>query len=298
MDLTGTIAYNGTTATTPTPVAGDSVLDGYLCESANISEIDVSQYLDKRSVKDGLDAADVYLGGRRVRLIYSVLGSTKGRAWDNLTALEAAFSPVLAYNADSANLGFLALDYYRPTANISTWPTSAYPHGIPMRLYARPLAPPRWDVSRITTGGASAKGAGFRVELNLICRDPRQYLQSLTQVTMTSNTATATYRGNYPTLPIITFLVTAAGSTATTRLGIGSQYVPLILSNASTAGSPYTIDFSTGQITDANGALANSLFATSDTISFPPVQSGSTYWVSGSFTGLGTRTLKYREAFT
>lgn len=298
MDLSGTITYNGLTATTPAAVAGGGARDGYLVESADITAIDVSQYLDKRAVKDGLDAADVYLGGRHAHLIVSVMGSSKGRMWDNLEALEAAFSPVLAYNADTAALGFLALDYFRPTANISTWPTSAYPSGIPMRLYARPFQPPRWRIGKIDSHARTGKGASLRVEIDLICRDPRQYLQTQAQVSMTTATQTATYRGNYPTFPIITFSLSAAGSTATTRFGIGSVYVPLILSGASTSSGPYSIDFEKGEITDAAGASVAGLFATSDTISFPQIQSGSTYWLGGSTTGLSAPTLNYREAFT
>jgi hypothetical protein len=295
MDISGTITYNGWTATTPVAVAGGGPRDGVIIERADISPVEVAQYLDKRAASDGLDVADVYLGGRRMTISAAVLGSTTGRLWDNLDDLLAAFNPVLAYNADSARFGFVALDYYRPTADISTWPTSTYPSGIPLRLYARPLQPPRWDVRRIQATGRSSLGAAIRVQIELLAKDPRQYLQTQQSLSMSTSTATATYRGNYPSFPIITFALTASGSTAATKFNIGSEYVPIIMSNYTTG--TYTIDFETRRVNDSAGSADLSGLDTSDTISFPEIQSGSTYFISGATTGLGAVTLAYTEAW-
>ena len=152
MDLSsGLVSYNGWANSLTTRAGAPS--DGWQILRANVSPIGVTQYLDKKALQDGMDANDVYENARQINLIVGVYGSTKGSFWDNLQTLLSAFNPTIAYNADTANVGFIALDFFQPTADISTWPTSTYPHGIPLRFYGRPAALPRYAIERKATSG-------------------------------------------------------------------------------------------------------------------------------------------------
>lgn len=291
MDLSKPISYNGITASgslTPSPGIPQS---GYQFEEIDVSTEEVAAYLDKRALADGVDASDVYLGRRTAKAILSVYGSTKGDLWDKTQNALAAFSPTLAYNADSANLGFLAFDFYQPTGDIVTWPTSTYPNGIPLRFYLRPESTPGYTSQRDTQGGAAARGGSKQLRLVLVARDPRKYLQTTTTVSLSTSTQTATYRGDYPTFPIITLTTTAAGSSSFT-LTIGGSAIVYDLSGAS-AGT-YTIDYGKKSIVDGSGARADSLF--SAVTQFRVIQSGTTYRMSNT-TGVSACSMTYREAF-
>ena len=293
MDINGSIGYNGLTASAPAGAAGGAPYTGYVVNEVDFSGIDVVQYLDKRAIQEGVDAADIYLGGRHGRVIMGVYGSSEGHSFDQLSAALAAFDPILAYNADSAAIGFLPLTYLRPTADISTWPTSTYPGGIPLQMYVRPMRPPRYVIVREQTGGIVTLGFSIRLDIDMLAKDPRQYLQSQQAVSISTSTATATYRGNFPTWPIVQFTMSAAGDSAMVFAVAGG----LLTINLSTITSgTYTINYSDRDIKDADGALANSLFVTSATQDFRQVKVGSTYYASAA-TGISAMTLTYREAF-
>jgi len=294
MDLSKRIIYNEFTAAGLTTTTSGAPGYGTVVNKIDVSDLDVSQYFDKRAVQDGIDAADVYLGARRINIDASIFGSTRGHAFDQLYAFTEAFHPVIAYNADTANIGFLQLEYYRPTADISTWPTSTYPDGIPLFFYARPLAPPRFIIDRQETGGTAGKSFSIRVAATLVARDPRAYRSAAIVASISTDATTATYRGNFPTWPIITFAMSAAGSSAQ-LFTVGGGSVKLNLSTTTTG--TYRITFADRTIEDANNALATSLFDTTYAQSFRQLQSGSTYYAN-ELTGMSSCTITYREAFT
>jgi hypothetical protein len=83
MDLSKTISFNSLTINgSLAPVAGGAAMSGYRVDELNVSSVDVAQKLDKRAIADGLDAQDIYLGGRHINGIVSVFGSTLGDFWD------------------------------------------------------------------------------------------------------------------------------------------------------------------------------------------------------------------------
>ncbi|MCC6311354.1 MAG: hypothetical protein IT345_10610 [Trueperaceae bacterium] len=293
MDLTGDIEYNALTAAGITGSAGGAPYTGYVIDAIDLSEIETSQYLDKRAVQDGMDAADIYLNGRVLSIDGGVFGTSRGAMFDNLVEWNRAFNPIIAYNADTAALGFLPLKYYRPTADVSTWPTSTYPNGVPLQIYARPLKPPTWSIRRADTGGVDNNGLALRVRSNLFAKDPRQYLQSQVSVNISTATATATYRGDFPTHPIITVAISAAGNSATIFTVAGGA-VQIDLSG--TTSGTYTINYLDKTIKDSNDALFNNLFATSVAQDFRQIQSGSTFYVSHT-TGMSSVSIAYREAW-
>lgn len=292
MNLSGAITYNGWTNTL-TRAAGGVPADGWEIIRADISPIGVTQYLDKKALQDGMDAYDVYENARQVNLVVGVYGSTKGSFWDNLQTFLAAFNPVLAYNADTANLGFLSLAFYQPTAITGTWSTASYPNGIPMQLYCRPSAPPSYDIPKAATSGDANKGLATNATLQLICRDPRKYLQTQASQVVTLSANTATNRGDYPTWPIFTFSLSASGNSSLT-LTVGGGSVFIDMSSKSTG--TFTMDFAKRMLTDSNGTNLNGLI-TGNTV-FSQVQPGqvTTYSMTNS-TGISSITIKFYEAW-
>ncbi len=262
MDLSKPISYNSLTVNgLLSTIAGGAAMSGYRVDEMNVSSVDVAQRLDKRAVTDGIDAQDIYLGGRHINGIVSVFGSTTGDFWDKAQDLLSAFSPTLAYSADSANLGFLPFDFYQPTADIVTWPLSAYPSGIPLRYYCRPFAPPSFDIDRDNTGGVATKGLAKRFRISLLARSPNKVVQDEKTVshglTTTAVHPTGTYRGDYPSAGTVTIVSTT--TTGTLQYTIAGSTLSLRID---TAPATYVLDL-VAKTLKRNGTLAMDLILNS-----------------------------------
>jgi hypothetical protein len=289
VDLSLPLSYNG--ITTGTTLAG-GIQRGIVFNGVTPSQIPAIGYLDKSALRDGMDAADVYLAGRTFGIDAAVYGTTQGDAWDLMEGLMSAFDPINAYDADSDNDGFIAFDYTRPTANVATWPVSTYPNGIPMRMYLRPDGPPTFPVEV----NVAIKGYALRTTIRLLARDPRQYLQTTQSISINNSSAdvTATHRGTHPVYPILTFSMSAAGSTAA-RFLIEQQSVRLDLSTTTTG--TFTVDWEFGTIKDENDDLANRLFNSSFTQGFHPIFGGGSRFLRENQTGISGGSLVWREAW-
>lgn len=293
VDLTNTVCYNGYCFGFTFPAGGGPGQGSYI-KRIDITEVETVGYDDKRALQDGKDAADVFLGERRIGINAAVYGSTRGAAFDELALLSKAFHPVDAFEEDTTNLGFLPLDFYRPTADIVTWPLSAYPSGIPLRAYARPLRPVSYAFIRERTGGVDEKGLAMEATANLWARDPRFYLQTSQPVAISASTTTLTYRGDYESWPIVSFTMTAAGNSAC-QIVIAGGTVKIDLSGTTTGS--YQIVYADRLIKKvSDGSLYNSIINTSFAQDWRVVRSGSTARVS-SITGMSAITVDYREAF-
>ena len=291
MDLGASIIYNGHTALGLT-VAAATPSRGCVIESIDPIEIDAVGFLEKRALHDGLDAGDVYLGGRNVRISAGVYGTSDGDAWDQLDSFVRAYSPVNAFDADEAEEGFLAFKFFRPTADVATWPESTYPSGIPLQSYLRPARVPTYSVRRAPTSGA--KGFAIGVTVPMVARNPGLFLQSVTSISISSSTQTATNRGGHPTNHIITFSMSAAGSTAAQFI-IDNFAITLDLSTTTTG--TFTIDISDGQVYDSNNLLANRLLNNEFTQYFRRIKPGGSTIRRANATGMSSSTTAYREAW-
>lgn len=294
MDLSAPISYNGWTATGATGASAGAPLSGYVVEQLTPGPIDATGYLDQRALGDGIDAFDVFLGARQFTLVAAVYGSTKGDGWDKLDAMLEAFNPTIAYNADTAQRGFLPLKFYRPTADTSTWPSAAYPYGIPLRANVRALAPLRYQVVRNKSTGVSAKGIAFEVAGTLLARNPRLQLETVTSVPITTSTTTATHRGSFPVWPVVQFSMSSAGSSAAV-IALDGFSVKLDLSTTTTGD--FTISYEVRSITDTNGAQANRLYVASFDQRFAEVQPGGSTLRGYNLTGMVSPLLVYRESW-
>lgn len=312
MDFSKDIAYNGLTVPGSglVSVPGSAKLDGFQINSIQSSDITVQEYTEKRALADGMFATDIYLGYRKLVIDGGVYGSTRGGAFDHLQAWTGAFSPRLAYNADTANIGFLPFTFYQPTDNTAVWDTNNYPSGIPMQMYLRPMMPPHFDFTN-TQGPSKFKGMSIRTLTTLIARDPRKYLRTSQSFNLVNNAnlfaTPLAYRGDYPTFPVWSANITAALGTATSAYTLsiiyGTVTAGAITINLSTwTSGQLTLDFATRQLVDASGTSQMGLLGTSST--FPEVSAGAkvlhNLQTSGFIGGIATYTmaLNYTEAFT
>jgi hypothetical protein len=287
MNFANAVAYASLSINTATRTAAGPMV-GYLVDQFDPSVVDVVAFLDKRALQDGVDASDIFLGGRRLGLVVSVFGSTKGDFWDKAQALLAAFSPTLNYGADTAALGFRALTFFQPTADIVSWPTSAYPNGIPLQYFARPLAPPTYSMVRDEDGGTSARGLSKQFRLALLAKDPRKYAQTATEHTITTASTTATNLGDYPTFPTITIVTTT--NTGVMSFSIAGTAFSATLDATSTT---YTLNCAEGTF-EKGSTLAMDLLTTG--LVFPDLAPGGNVVSRGAVTG-ATATMSFRHAF-
>lgn len=293
MDLSKPISYNGLTIPNSLTLTPGVAASGYLVDSIDVSSEGVAAFTEKRANQDGIDASDVFLGARSISILLAAYGTTAGDFWDKTQDLLAAFSPTLAYNADTANLGYLAFDFYQPTADIVTWPLASYPSGIPMRFYCRPLAPPAYASGRDSNGGKATRGLSKQFRINLQARDPRKYLQTASTVSMalgSSNaTSTGTYVGDYPTTGTIT--IVSGTATGTVVYTIEGSAFTLTLDATSTT---YTLDLAAREFYKS-GVRAANLMSNS---TWPLLGLDNTITITrGSATGPSSLSLSYRTAF-
>lgn len=300
------ITYNGLTINSGQGLsigAGSvgGLTSGHLINSMQFSDITTQEYLQKRALQDGFFAADVYLGGRTVTIDASIYGTSRAQTYDLLQAWTGAFSPRIAYNADTANVGFLPFTFYQPTDNITVWDRPTYPKGIPMQVYLRPMKPVHYDL--VNNGGPDPKrGWSIRTLTTLFARDPRKYLQTQqTNQLISAGSASnniLTYRGDYPSFPVLNGTITSAIGTSAAAITIATVFPTTSISlNLSTYVGTFSVDYATHLMSDGSGNQVNGLLNTGST--FTEVHAGT--GVGGNLAGnspLTSMTLTYREAFT
>jgi len=291
VNLQATISYNSLSINTATRSAGGGPTAGYRVMRFAPDPPPPVSYLEKRALADGLDAGDVFLGGRSFGLIVAAYGSTEGDFWDKAQGLFSAFSPTIAYDADTANRGFLAFDFYQPTANIATWPASAYPDGIPMRYYMRPSSGPVYVLER-DKDNPDGKAHSKQFSIPLVARDPRKYFQSATTTPQwTVSNQLVTYRGDYWTHPIVTFSLSAGGHSAfALRHDIGAYFAVINLSTESSG--TFILDHSKGTLTKSGVSKAGLV----SSANYGVVESGEFFRYENP-TGISSCTMTYREAW-
>jgi hypothetical protein len=294
MDLSKAVSYNNFEINTVVAGAGGAPTSGFRVESFQPIPPDAVGHVEKRALQDGLDASDVYLAGRLFRLIVTPYGTSKGDFWDKAQELMSTFNARVAYESNTAIKGFLHFDFYQPTADISTWPTSTYPSGIPMRYYMRTVSSPEYVIERDRDGGDGARGHSKPFTITLLARDPRKYLQETQEVSITSSTQTVTYRGDYPTFPIITFSLTNTGNSAFTLQVNGRS---LVMDTTSLSTGTIEIDFARRTlIGQASGDSKYALVTSTAEGFFSEIDVGSTYRRDNG-TGISSSTMTFREAF-
>jgi hypothetical protein len=186
MDLTRDIVYRGFTLNEEDTTGSitNGRITGCFIDSADFSDVDVVQFLEKRSQQDGMDAGEVFLGARRLRLAGTLYGVSRPELYDALFSLRSVMSPVLASREEPLDRGYRPLTFYVPTARLEDYPAGV----IPLQLLAMPRAFSSM-ISRDMQGGDDVDALAIPWQATFICRDPGIYATSVTSVSLGSNAA-------------------------------------------------------------------------------------------------------------
>lgn len=168
MDTTLPQQYRGfDTNTTVVTAAG---IAGCQIDSIDISDVDVVQFQEKRSLEDGLDTGQVFLGGRRLRLAGTLFDLTRALLFDRYLAWRAAFSPTLAQGDSPADHGYVPYYFSVPTNNTADFPSAQ----IDMQVFAMAKAS-QAVFQRRQQGGNDEDPLAIPWQATLVMKDPRIY---------------------------------------------------------------------------------------------------------------------------
>jgi hypothetical protein len=143
-------------------------ISGCTVDSFDLNDVDVVQFMEKRSLEDGMDVGDVFKGARRVRISGVLSGTTRADLYDKLADLRAALDPVLAQADEPADKGYQPLYFSDPTLRVDEFP-SGY---IDKRVLAMPRAI-GYLLQRDAQGGDEDDSLSLAWQATLVCADPR-----------------------------------------------------------------------------------------------------------------------------
>jgi hypothetical protein len=188
-------------------------ISGSVMDYADYSDVDIVQFMEKRSQEDGMDAGDVFKGARRIRLAGTLYGTSRAALFDKRADLREALDPVLAQLDEPADRGYQPLYFSEPTLRLAEFP-SGY---IDKRILALPRAYSD-PISRDSQGGNDIDSLALMWQATLIARDPLVYGEEAQEYDITGTgvqTATLVNRGNYyAPLNMLMVVGSAAGSIA------------------------------------------------------------------------------------
>lgn len=224
MDLKRPVTYRGLVLNSAAGgPGGNNPIDGLRLTRAQYSDVSVHGYVEKRSLDDGFDASDVFIGMRDISLQGEVFARDKALLFDYLDTLRVKFTPTDAYNESPYEQGYLPLGFEVPTKFTTYWP-SGY---IPRVIYCRPAAQPSYSIDVQAIKGRDSDGYVVPFDVRLQAKDPRFYLYAPIEVQCAGTGATGTLvnRGNYPA-PLNFVLQRSASETAEatyTFVGMGTN---------------------------------------------------------------------------
>ena len=224
MDLSRAVVYRGLNLNGVAQLAAGERMYGSQITSVRMGNVPGVGWSEKRSLGDGNDASDVYLGARRMLLSGYVYGRTRAEMFDFQQDLITALSPTAAYNSSPAEFGYNPMYYAVPTEDVA-WAMD--PMGDRLRtLYVnvRPLATPAVDIVRDSSGGQDELGSGIAWSVTVEAKDPRVYVFPDRETPLSgSDSGVFPNRGDYPA-PINLLLVVRPSTPGTYRfIGAGSD---------------------------------------------------------------------------
>lgn len=301
MDLTRAVMYRGLNLNGAAQLEQGERLYGSLLQSVQMGNVPGVGWVEKRSLGDGNDASDVYLGARRVFLSGHLYGRSRAEMFDFQQVLVTALSPTAAYEENKADFGYNPLYYSVPTKD-TAFDEDA--NGDRLRILyvnTRPLATPTVDINRDASGGQDNLGSGIAWSSVLEAKDPRVYVFPDREVNLDgSDSGDFVNRGDYPA-PLNFLLVVPPGSAGGTFHFEGAQTNMDIEILAAAARQVYRYDGYLHVLTvDTNGleVLRMDLLKFVNETTHPVVLAGSSPWTAtGPALETGSR-LFWAEAYS
>jgi hypothetical protein len=168
-------------------VTTSSPLSGYKVLSATFGDVQLTGYVDKRALHDGVDAGDAYLGTKTLSIVCGVFGSSIADFHDRVQALLDSSRPIpREYQTDE---GFRNLAFSQATIDTANF-TTGY---IPMQMKVRPASIPAVQLTSAQSIGVSAKGFAANVQLTFVARKPYKFLQTERSITISASSATTSF---------------------------------------------------------------------------------------------------------
>lgn len=221
MDLTLPVSYRGIILNAADSPAPGAPIAGVRLTKVNFSDVTVHGYTEKKSLSDGMDASDVYMGQRNVELQGEVFASDKGYLFDYLDQLRLKMTPTDAYAEDPDTRGYHPLYFQVATKYTTHWPTGV----VDRMLNVRPKKQPEYSVDIGSIGGTrDGYVVPFKVEME--AKDPRFYYITSddTALSGTSGSGTMTNKGNYYTPLNFILKPTTTGGGVFAFSGIGTNF--------------------------------------------------------------------------
>lgn len=221
MDLTQRVVYRGYSLNDEVAISpGGNVgtgISGCLIDSVDWSDLDVVQFTEKRALADGLDAGDVYLGGRRIRITGTLYAQTRALLYDGLRLLRSTLSARMAYKESPGDKGYLPLYFSEPTNDIDNWPDGA----IPMRII---VLPHRFEssITRNAHGGTDDDALAITWQCLFTAKDPGIYAECPVEISFVPTVNKAgnlTNPGNAYSPLNMEFTVTSHAGVITGQIG-------------------------------------------------------------------------------
>lgn len=246
MDLTRPVRYRGLNLNTAASAGPGDPISGITLEQVLIGGAPGVGYTEKRSMTDGYDASDVYLGRRVWRCRASVYGLTRADLYDRAQDLMSCIHPTAAYLDDVAMHGYLPLTYEVPTLFTEDWGEEMsegdFPVGLgygyrALQVYARPLGQPDQIIDKDRTGGVMNRGLAIPFQWAWDIIDPRVYVQD-EQTYDISGAAGSLIdqpiinRGDYPTPVKVLLNIAASEGGGTVDITVGTSTFQIIIADS------------------------------------------------------------------
>ena len=288
---------------------------GYKVLSAQFNAAPFVGYVDKRALRDGVDAADTYVGTRSLSIVCGVFGTSTGDMHDRIQALLESSRPVpRTYEAD---YGFRQLAFSQATIDTASFSTGF----IEMMMLVRPANLPSVTLTSAQSIGVSAKGFAAQVAMTFIAKSPYRFAATQQSVNITASSATTAFtnRGSavaYPTFEIIysSAVSYAAATVAAVTFTMDSQVLKLnsldFIAKTTSTEVRWYVDFENQTVRRGLRSTSGGAYVTTlrqDVIdtslynfgTIPPTDDASTT-LTTSYTGAsipGLITVTYREAW-
>lgn len=210
MDLDKPVLYRGLDLNQKDPLQPAMPLSGFVLNEARFEPVEGWGFREKRSLTDGYDASDIFLGMRTIYIRGTIYTRTKAQLHDRVRIIRRALTPTLAYAQNPGDKGFLPFAFSIPTEYTDDWPSGF----IDLVVLARPADQPGFYYIR---DAAYGKGDGYSIpyEARLECKDPHMYHPVPVEVPVDALSASGQFihRGDYPAALNLVIRVPASDST-------------------------------------------------------------------------------------
>ena len=299
------LAYRGLTLNEHRTAAG--ALDATKeADTIRVDRFDFSrlQQRDQReplNLLTGGDLGDASPTFRYLSLAGMVKGSNGMKLSDKIAALLAAFNVEEAQLASPTTVGLLPLTFTDVTevntGRGTAWtdPTQSGQSGyyVVERFLARPAG---WPI--ITQRRSGGDSAGFALEL--VCADPRRYIDTAESVVLNSGNGFSASCPNWNTtqgwaVPPTLTIVTSANGSATFTFAIADGIADLVLNLSAVGAATIVVDCAAGTIKIGSTHRADLRTSVVDSL-FKRVPRGGATAAASNTTNVTSVTLAYRQA--